>query len=390
MNDVKFNIVTGLLKAYEGGDGLKRLRTTASSTVLDLGGDQMELSALQSMAQTAQQNMTLFLNHKYQVPEDVLGSVEAAAIRDAGGVWDLDFDVRVEESNPRAVSTWMQIQNGTKLGCSIGARIPEGGYEKTETGLKIKQLVLMEASIVGIPANPRSFVHSAMKALHAAEAEEEMTVTTDSATTATVTFGAATTTTVGEAGPETVTIVRETEPPAEAEPVGDTEEERKGPLTSEDFPGLSEEPTEPQPPTEPPTESEAAPEGDSADSSEPSQEASLSVPESDGIDDEDTRAVIAKGIETLQSLLSASNEELVESRKALAGETEARVRAERELAQAKDDLKLARDIVERISALPIGRRTSFKAAASEFRTRFSGVYDDETLQLMERNTNGGE
>ena len=77
MNDVKFNIVTGLLKAYEAGDGVKRLKTTASSTVLDLGGDQMELSALQSMATTAQQNMTIFLNHKYQVPEDVLGSVEA-------------------------------------------------------------------------------------------------------------------------------------------------------------------------------------------------------------------------------------------------------------------------------------------------------------------------
>ena len=86
----------------------------------------------------------------------------------------------------------------------------------------------------------------------------------------------------------------------------------------------------------PTTESEAAPEGDSADSSEPSQEASLSVPESDGIDDEDTRAVIAKGIETLQSLLTASNVELVESRKALASETEARVKAERELAQAKE------------------------------------------------------
>ena len=387
MNDVKFNIVTGLLKAYEGGDGLKRLRTTASSTVLDLGGDQMELSALRSMAATAQQNMTIFLNHKYQVPEDVLGSVEAVAIKDAGGVWDLDFDIRVEESNDRAVKTWTQIQNGTKLGCSIGANIPEGGYERTDTGLKIKDLHLREASIVGIPANPRSFVQFAMKALHDAEAEEE-TVTGTITTTRTIT--------VGENGAETFTVF-ESETPAEAEPIGETEDERKGPLTSEDFPGLTPEtdsgtgdtPDATETTTDSPTESDGPPEGDSAGSSEPSQEAHLGVPESDGID-EDTRAVIAKGIETLQSLLTASNEELVDSRKALAGETEARVRAESELAQAKDDLKLARDIVERISALPIGRRTSFKAAASEFRTRFSGVYDDETLELMERNTNGGE
>lgn len=392
MNDVKFNIVTGLLKAYEGGDGLKRLRTTASSTVLDLGGDEMQLSALNSMAATAQQNMTIFLNHKYQVPEDVLGSVESAVIKDAGGVWDLDFDVRVEESNPRALTTWTQIKNGTKLGCSIGARIPEGGYEKTETGLKIKDVHLLEASIVGIPANPRSFVQHALKALHAAEEEEEaMPTSTESVVNIHFTASDAI---VGEDGAETVTTMNQTEPPAEAEPVGDTEAEAKGPLTSEDFPGLvdaeivdetgedSDTPTESDVTDSPPAE------GDASD--EPSQEASMSVPESDGIDDEDTRAVIAKGIETLESLLRAANAELVESRKGLAGETEARVKAERELAQAKDDLKLARDIVERISALPIGRRTSFKAAASEFRTRFSGIYDDETLKLMERDSNGGK
>ena len=388
MNDVKFQIVTGLLKAYEGGDGAKRLRTTASSTVLDIGGDEMELSALQSMASTAQQNMTIFLNHKYQVPEDVLGSVEAAVIKDAGGVWDLDFDVRVEESNERAVKTWTQIQNGTKLGCSIGARIPEGGYERTDTGLKIKNIHLLEASIVGIPANPRSFVQFAMKALHDAEAEEETVSDTSSVTVQYGTLGLPTTVTVGEAGTETIAIRREQEPPAEAEPVGDTEEESKGPADSESMAALLPDAGEGDPDsTDTTTESDGPPEGDSA--GEPSQEASLSVPESDGID-EDTRAVIAKGIETLQSLLNASNEELVESRKALAGETQTRVQAERELAEAREDLKLARDIVERISALPIGRRTSFKAAASEFRTRFSGVYDDETLQLMERNTNGGE
>lgn len=407
MNDVRFNITTGLLKAYEGGDGVKRLRTTASSTVLDLGGDEMELSALKAMAITAQQNMTIFLNHKYQVPEDVLGSVEAAAIKDAGGVWDLDFDVRVEDSNPRAVSTWTQIQNGTKLGCSIGARIPEGGYEKTNTGLKIKDIQLMEASIVGIPANPRSFVQHAFKALHAAEQEEEPVTTESSATTINLNLGEATTVTVGEDGPETVALMRnprelseaelklaEADPPAEFDPATaevvdetgeDDDEERKGPLTSEDFPGLGPETTT--------TESDvtAGPddESDSAGGDEPSQEASKSVPESDGIDDEDTRTVISRGIETFEALLRASKDELVDARKALADETEARVQAERERDEAKADLKLARDIVERISALPIGRRTSFKAAASEFRTKFAGVYDDDTLKLMERESDGG-
>ena len=387
MHDVKFNIVTGLLKAYEDGDGVKRLKTTASSTIKDLAGDEMELSALQRMAATAEQNMTIFLNHKYQVPEDVLGSVEGTAIKATAipDVYDLDFDVRVEESNDRAVKTWTAINNGTKLGCSVGARIPEGGYEKTDTGLKIKDIVLLEASIVGIPANPRSFVQYALKALHDAEREEEETVTTSADLSVNLNLGSGTTVTVGEAGPETITIQRESDAPAE---------EPDGPLTLDDIANAEVVDLTGEPEDEPTTE-ESTTESDSADDGplttgdlplgdEPSQEADKSVPESDGIDDEDTRAVIAKGIETLESLLIATKDELVSARKELAGETEARVKAERELAQAKEDLKLARDIVERISALPIGRRTSFKAAASEFRSRFSGVYDDETLKLIER------
>lgn len=388
MNDVKFNIVTGLLKAYES-EGIKRLKTTASSTILDLGGDEMELSALQAMAKTAQQNMTIFLNHKYQVPEDVLGSVELAEIANRSEVWDLDFDVRVEESNPRAVSTWMQIQNGTKLGCSIGARIPEGGYEKTDTGLKIKDVQLLEASIVGIPANPRSFVQHAFKALHAAEAEEEETVTESTDVNINLNLGEATTATVGEAGPETITIMRETG----SEELPDAATEAEEAPKHDDNPQTTVESDEDLN-TDTTTESEATDsppaEGDSADSDEPSQEADKSVPESDGIDDEDTRAVIAKGIETLESLLLTTKDELVEARKALADETEARVQAERERDEAREDVKLARSIVERIHALPIGRRTSFAAATSEFRQKFAGgPYDDETLKLIERDSNGG-
>lgn len=384
MTDVKFNIVTGLLKALpDAGDGLKRLKTTASSTVLDLGGDEMELSALQRMAETAQQNMTIFLNHKYQVPEDVLGSVELAEIKaDPVGVYDLDFQIRVDESNERAVKTWNQINNGTKLGCSIGARIPEGGYEKTKTGLKIKDLVLLEASIVGIPANPRSFVQNAFKALHDAEREEEEETVTASTGTINLNFSESGTTSTTE----TITIHRETpsEEIVDAEVVDETGETDEPATVAEGGEsGLEETTTESDVTDSPPDE------GDSAASDEPSQEASKSVPESDGIEDEDTRAVIAKGIETFQSLLKAANEELVEARKALASETEARVQAERDRDEARDDLKLAREIVERISALPIGRRASFKAAASEFRTKFAGVYDDETLKLIERDSNGG-
>jgi len=46
----KFQIFTGLLKAYEGEDGSKRFRTTASSTISDLAKDEILVPAIEEMA----------------------------------------------------------------------------------------------------------------------------------------------------------------------------------------------------------------------------------------------------------------------------------------------------------------------------------------------------
>jgi hypothetical protein len=62
------------------------------------------------------------------------------------------------------------MADGTKLGLSIGARIPEGGAVRNKkTGaLLISHVELMETSVVGLPANPRSWIDAATKALRAA------------------------------------------------------------------------------------------------------------------------------------------------------------------------------------------------------------------------------
>lgn len=170
----RFNIFSGLLKAYEetlpSGDTKRKLRTTASSTVRDHAGDEILLPAIEQMAQKAQNNMTIFLNHSYKVPEDILGSVKSASVvqrgYDADGVpiVDLDFDIDVEDSNPRAVQTYAAIKNGTQLGTSIGAMVRHATKRKGG-GHIIDDLELLEASIVGIPMNPRSWVQYAMKSL---------------------------------------------------------------------------------------------------------------------------------------------------------------------------------------------------------------------------------
>lgn len=182
---IKFNIYTrtwdpdkqdflpDALTASVGPDGkTMRLSGTASSTIRDLHGDEIVESALVDMETAANQNLTIFGNHSYQVPEDVYGSVEAAVLARAVAstktgepVHDLKMSIVINTENDRAVKTWKAISKGTKLGLSIGAMIPEGGarIDKKSKRLIIEHLELLETSIVGIPANPRSWVDSARK-----------------------------------------------------------------------------------------------------------------------------------------------------------------------------------------------------------------------------------
>jgi len=90
--DIKFKIFTrdqegqGLaLKAWEeqapdGQDSDWMIAGIASSTIRDHHGDTMLPSALMDMEKAANNNLTIFLNHHYQVPEDVAGSVRKATL----------------------------------------------------------------------------------------------------------------------------------------------------------------------------------------------------------------------------------------------------------------------------------------------------------------------
>lgn len=176
--DAKFKIYTGMLRAYEvksaDGSMKKRFKTTASSTIKDLAGDEIQFPAIEKMAAKARENMTIFLNHSYNVPEDVLGSCEDAQVMkrgvdgDGNDIIDLDFDIALNEVNERAVKAWESINNGVKLGTSIGA-IVRHATKKKGGGLLIDDVDLLEASLVGIPANPRSWVQYAVKGLNQVE-----------------------------------------------------------------------------------------------------------------------------------------------------------------------------------------------------------------------------
>lgn len=174
------------------GDGKRRVRLTASSDATDLVGDVMSKNALVQMKNAAA-GTTIFLNHSTNVPEDLFGSVEKAElvsrafkVVDAGkekilNLTCLDYDVIVEETNPRAVQTWEAIDAGNvKLGASITIAIIDKSPLEGSRRL-IDDVIYLETSIVGIPCNQtawvqyvksKSWIHQAKKSLRASAKNE--------------------------------------------------------------------------------------------------------------------------------------------------------------------------------------------------------------------------
>jgi hypothetical protein len=165
-----------LIASRTEGDEELRIEGVASSTIRDHHGDEITEKALRKMASTAV-GMTIFLNHEYKVPTDVFGTVERAKVVKSGDVdkrtgnpiYDLRVGIKVAKSNPFAVDTYNQIHDdGVKLGISIGAMVPEGGASFIKEGggrYRVDDADLVEASIISLPANSRSWVDHAVKAL---------------------------------------------------------------------------------------------------------------------------------------------------------------------------------------------------------------------------------
>jgi hypothetical protein len=276
-----------------------------------------------------------------------------------------------------------------KLGTSIGAQIlPGGAWKDTTKGVTvIDDVALLEASIVGIPANPRSFVHYAMKALEDATEEVE----------------------------EALEIAKEQEPPDNATAAregGDEAVASPPPAESVDTdtqPNVTTVEGVENPPAESPAEPEAAQEGEtpapesSADGTtkaiEPEktpESAKEPMPASDldtyDVGDEAKALLAMKQADftTLLKMVETATSELVDTKKAL-WEAQRTVKAlERERDEANANVELAKQFVNKLAELPIGRRASHAAVISDFSEKFSGIYDPDVIKMLTsgENSNG--
>jgi phage head maturation protease len=165
----RFEAIFSVKSAKASADGKPRVTATASSDQPDLAGDIMSRRVLDQLCDAFARGMTVFLNHSYKIPDDVFGRIVSAEIVRRGEYNDLDVTIEVDTSNPRAAVTLDQITGGLTLGVSIGVLVKDA-KQVTRNGqryVEITDVTPLECSVVGIPANRRSWVGDALKAASA-------------------------------------------------------------------------------------------------------------------------------------------------------------------------------------------------------------------------------
>lgn len=164
----RFSFETGMLKAYlvtdEKGIAHKMIRGIASDDRIDRQGERFSSKAVQKMVDTAKQYLTLFSNHDHSW-EDTLGHVVGAEM--ANGSFKVECELESDTAEPRVEKLWNKLMSGTRLAFSIGGRVLHSFVEEVN-GVQVRvldDLELLELSVVGIPANPRTFVEAIAKSL---------------------------------------------------------------------------------------------------------------------------------------------------------------------------------------------------------------------------------
>lgn len=368
--EAQFKIMSGALKAFtrKDAEGKPRryLSCTASSSIKDLHEDEFTPDCVVKMADTAAaKNMTIFLNHSYRVPEDVFGSttLSKSVLRtgdDGLPYTDLDLEIQLNETNERARMTYDSVQEGVKLGVSIGALIKQWHpRDPNDTwgwdGMIIEDVELLEASIVGIPANPRSWVSSAVKSLHeAVKSSTEMEETDETPQLLQMITDAASPVTETKDADEDI----DPEPITDDENSGDPEGAAEGEKSEMEKGATSDE----QPPS------------DGAANAETTEvvEITESAPAEGAV-------VLSTGAveEALDLVIRGYKMEIQRQQTQL-------TQATQERDEALEALKTAMAIIDKIASLPLGRKTSFREATTTFKDRFGGVYGDDFLKFLER------
>src|SRR2546425_8529839 len=148
------------LQLRKSADGHYFLRGIVSDDKIDFDGDRMSLDLLHKWADTINTgNINVFTDHSHQL-WDTVGVWKNAVVKD-GQLW---AEARLEDPtvNPKVAALIAKFEAGERIGISIGGDLFKTDYEfDGSIGQHVRNITdadLYEASLVGIAANPRSYV----------------------------------------------------------------------------------------------------------------------------------------------------------------------------------------------------------------------------------------
>jgi hypothetical protein len=284
-------------------------------------------------------------------------------------------------------------EDGIRLGVSIGAYILEYDFKDKDKGywggLIINKVLLVETSIVGIPANQRSWVQNAAMAIaqkhygltelfgtheepefrlekrlwKILNGEEEAPLMATKIASLNIPEG--TTATVGEAGVEDVTII---------------ETKSGDPVTEE--PQVTE--TAPVEESTVELKTESAEDTDETDAETTEDETSEALEEAAPDIALSLSAGTTPAVELVLAALEQAASELhaIRAEKATLEGQLAIVTGERD--QALTDVESAAQIIALVARSPLGRKTQFAGPVDSFAQKFGEIYDAAFLKLLEQ------
>ncbi len=139
----------------KNADGTEKYVITgmASNTDLDLTGEQMAESAIQSMAKSLETHSVVFKSEHHDDWDAEFGEVTALYATENH---ELMMEAELDPDHYRTKTLVKALERGKQLGLSIGGLVVDSAYEwMSDVGRKVKtykDILLEEISVTGSPA----------------------------------------------------------------------------------------------------------------------------------------------------------------------------------------------------------------------------------------------
>lgn len=169
----KFSVDFAATKSAESAEGVLELRGYASTWVQDRDGDWMAPEAFdKSLPNYLKKNPILLWQHNMRQP---IGTVDEAVVDAAGLKVVCSIPQPEQGEEPWKVSAYHDVKRGIVKTFSVGGFF---GYDVENIGEDeekwiIREVELLEISVVSIPSNPDSIFEAAVKAFKDADAPTE-------------------------------------------------------------------------------------------------------------------------------------------------------------------------------------------------------------------------